>query len=99
MTLAWSTGPARPNPHECGHVRARNGILCRKRGFGDDAIMRPNMIPKRAMALLTVLVALHSVGLGADLGAPNARGVSVGHVHLLVRDPEAHKRLWTLVGA
>jgi catechol 2,3-dioxygenase-like lactoylglutathione lyase family enzyme len=35
----------------------------------------------------------------AQLGAPNAAGVSIGHVHLTVRDVAAHKKLWTLIGA
>lgn len=28
----------------------------------------------------------------AQLGAPNDSGISVGHVHLLVKDPEVHKK-------
>ena len=30
----------------------------------------------------------------AQLPAPNDAGVSIGHVHLKVNDPEAHKKLW-----
>ncbi len=30
----------------------------------------------------------------AQLSAPNAAGISVGHVHLMVADPEEHKKLW-----
>src|SRR5262245_56180184 len=45
----------------------------------------------------TLLAAL--VLLLAQLGTPNANGVSIGHVHLTVRDPEAHKKLWMLLGA
>ena len=30
----------------------------------------------------------------AQLPAPNAAGVSAGHMHMLVRDPAAHKKLW-----
>jgi catechol 2,3-dioxygenase-like lactoylglutathione lyase family enzyme len=36
----------------------------------------------------------------AQLPAPNAAGVSSGHLHLMVRDPAAHKKLWVeLFGA
>lgn len=36
----------------------------------------------------------------AQLPAPNAAGVSAGHIHLMVRDPAAHKKLWVdLFGA
>ena len=30
----------------------------------------------------------------AQLPAPNAAGVSAGHMHLMVRDPAAHKKIW-----
>ena len=56
---------------------------------------------RRPLAALTLAVFL-SVGaapLLAQLGAPNAKGVSFGHVHLTVRDPDAHKKLWLLLGA
>lgn len=36
----------------------------------------------------------------AQLLAPNAAGVSAGHMHLMVRDPAAHKKIWVeLFGA
>ncbi|MBL8984445.1 MAG: VOC family protein [Gemmatimonadetes bacterium] len=36
----------------------------------------------------------------AQLPAPNAAGVSAGHMHMMVRDPAAHKKLWVdLFGA
>lgn len=36
----------------------------------------------------------------AQLPAPNAAGVSAGHMHLMVRDPAAHKKIWVdLFGA
>lgn len=49
--------------------------------------------------LLGVLIAVSALPLLAQLGKPNASGVSIGHVHLTVRDPEAHKKLWILLGA
>ena len=44
----------------------------------------------------TVLLILLSVSapLSAQLPAPNAAGVSAGHMHLMVRDPVAHKKIW-----
>ena len=30
----------------------------------------------------------------AQLPAPNAAGVSAGHMHMMVRDPAAHKKIW-----
>ena len=36
----------------------------------------------------------------AQLPAPNAAGVSAGHIHMMVSDPAVHKKLWTdLFGA
>jgi catechol 2,3-dioxygenase-like lactoylglutathione lyase family enzyme len=52
-----------------------------------------------AMWLCGVALAAATTPLVAQLGKPNAQGVSVGHVHLVVRDAEAHKKLWVLLGA
>jgi catechol 2,3-dioxygenase-like lactoylglutathione lyase family enzyme len=30
----------------------------------------------------------------AQLPPPNAAGVTAGHMHMMVRDPEAHKKIW-----
>jgi catechol 2,3-dioxygenase-like lactoylglutathione lyase family enzyme len=35
-----------------------------------------------------------AVSLFAQLPAPNENGVSMGHIHLMVADPEAQKKLW-----
>jgi catechol 2,3-dioxygenase-like lactoylglutathione lyase family enzyme len=43
--------------------------------------------------LLTGLL-LIPAPLAAQLPAPNDAGVSAGHIHLMVRDPEAHKKIW-----
>jgi len=37
---------------------------------------------------------LSAAPLRAQLPAPNAAGVSAGHTHLMVRDPEVHKKIW-----
>src|SRR3954470_21467311 len=38
--------------------------------------------------------AVSASALFAQLPAPNQSGVSMGHVHLLVADPEAEKNVW-----
>jgi len=30
----------------------------------------------------------------AQLSAPNASGISLGHIHMIVPDPEPHKKIW-----
>ena len=47
----------------------------------------------RRLTLLTLLV-ISAAPLGAQLPAPNAAGVSAGHMHMMVRDPAAHKKIW-----
>jgi catechol 2,3-dioxygenase-like lactoylglutathione lyase family enzyme len=47
------------------------------------------------MRWITFAVFVLSAGpLRAQLPAPNAAGVSAGHTHLMVRDPEVHKKIW-----
>ena len=41
-----------------------------------------------------LLIAASAAPLFAQLAAPNADGVSIGHVHLVVLDPEAQKKLF-----
>lgn len=41
-----------------------------------------------------IALLLLSAPAGAQLPAPNAAGVSAGHMHLMVRDPAAHKKIW-----
>ena len=58
------------------------------------------MCTSRRVALLTAsLLLVSTLPLTAQLGKPNASGVSIGHVHLTVRDVEAQKKLWVLLGA
>jgi len=47
----------------------------------------------RLLALLALLM-LSTPTVGAQLPPPNAAGVSAGHLHLMVRDPDAHKKIW-----
>jgi catechol 2,3-dioxygenase-like lactoylglutathione lyase family enzyme len=47
-----------------------------------------------------LLFAASAAALFAQLSPPNASGVSLGHIHLLVADPEPQKKLWVdLLGA
>lgn len=51
------------------------------------------------MRLLSLIV-LSAVSLSAQLAPPNSMGVSMGHVHLIVNDPDAQKKLFVdLLGA
>jgi len=47
-----------------------------------------------------LLLAAAALPLFAQLSAPNDAGISIGHVHLMVADPEVHKKLFMdLLGA
>ncbi len=41
------------------------------------------------------LIAISAASLYAQLAPPNDMGVSVGHIHLIVADPEAQKKIWS----
>ena len=47
----------------------------------------------RWRTLLTMLL-MSAAPVRAQLPAPNAAGVSAGHMHMMVRDPDAHKKIW-----
>jgi catechol 2,3-dioxygenase-like lactoylglutathione lyase family enzyme len=52
------------------------------------------------LGLLPLLIAIFPTAVFAQLTPFNESGVTMGHVHLLVPDPEAHKKLWVdLLGA
>lgn len=51
----------------------------------------------RILTAACVLLCLSSAGW-AQLPAPNPSGVSMGHLHLNVRDPEAHRVFWMALG-
>lgn len=51
-------------------------------------------------AFLLLVFLMTSGPVRAQLPAPNAAGVSAGHIHMMVRDPAAHKKIWVdLFGA
>jgi catechol 2,3-dioxygenase-like lactoylglutathione lyase family enzyme len=41
-----------------------------------------------------VFLALLAAPIFAQLAAPNDAGISIGHIHLMVADPEAHRKFW-----
>jgi catechol 2,3-dioxygenase-like lactoylglutathione lyase family enzyme len=41
-----------------------------------------------------IWTALSAASAFAQLADPNSAGVAIGHVHLQVNDPEAHKKIW-----
>jgi catechol 2,3-dioxygenase-like lactoylglutathione lyase family enzyme len=43
--------------------------------------------------VLPVLLVMQAP-LAAQLPAPNDAGVSAGHLHMMVRDPDVHKKIW-----
>jgi len=45
------------------------------------------------MRLLSLLAISAAAAFG-QTAAPNATGMSIGHIHLIVNDPDAHKKLW-----
>ena len=53
---------------------------------------------KRLILILSLALLYAPAALWAQLLPPNELGVTMGHVHLNVRDVDAHKKFWTLVG-
>jgi len=48
--------------------------------------------------ILFACAALGAVSLPAQLVSPNASGDAIGHIHLNVKDIDAHRTFWTQVG-
>src|ERR1700722_3237744 len=48
--------------------------------------------------LLLALVGLTATPAFAQLAAPHAAGVAIGHIHINATDVDAQSRFWTLVG-
>src|SRR5262245_43340817 len=51
-----------------------------------------------AFALLVVTSLAWPAGSLAQLAAPNASGIAIGHVHVNTTDTEAQSRFWTRLG-
>lgn len=55
---------------------------------------------RTSVAALSLIGFFLAAPARAQLPAPNAAGVSAGHMHMMVKDPAAHKKLWVdLFGA
>ena len=52
---------------------------------------------KQLVSILSVLV-LYPLSAWAQLRAPNESGVALGHWHTIVRDVDATKKFWTILG-
>ena len=52
----------------------------------------------RILLLLGVVILWPLGALRAQLYAPNAEGVTMGHLHTIVRSVEATKKVWTAMG-
>jgi catechol 2,3-dioxygenase-like lactoylglutathione lyase family enzyme len=46
-----------------------------------------------------IAAALLPVAAFAQLATPSETGVSMGHLHFMTQDPEAHRKFWTMLGA
>src|SRR5262245_45976705 len=58
--------------------------------------MKTTFLP--ALAVAAALSILRPAPATAQLAAPNARGVAIGHIHLNASDVDAQSRFWTVVG-
>lgn len=54
---------------------------------------------KRLVVILSLIVLWPGSALRAQLSAPNEMGVSMGHLHYVVRDVEANRKFWIELGA
>src|SRR6478736_3280206 len=48
--------------------------------------------------LIALLLSILTVPAWAQLSAPNAMGVAMGHLHYVVRDVQANKKFWIALG-
>jgi hypothetical protein len=53
---------------------------------------------KKLTLILGLVVLCFPAASWAQLYPPNDKGVTMGHVHLILRDVEASKKFWTMMG-
>jgi catechol 2,3-dioxygenase-like lactoylglutathione lyase family enzyme len=53
---------------------------------------------KSTIAFVFLLVAASAMPAAGQLAAPNAAGVTAGHIHLIVSDQAAQQKFWTTLG-
>lgn len=46
------------------------------------------------MKIMVLLAALGAVDIQAQVLGPNSAGVSMGHLHVITRNPDAHRKIW-----
>src|SRR5690606_17951826 len=70
-------------------------------GYGEKRMSERNvgLIETVARMLAAALLGALALPAAAQLPAPNAAGISTGHVHLTVPDVEKHMEIWRLLGA
>src|SRR5262245_25822680 len=101
MGFPWKSTGARSrnradDPRE-GHRFSRHDALAALKARWYAPLLRLTVPVKEArMRWLTVLlvVLVLQAPIVAQLPAPNAAGVSAGHLHMMVRDPDVHKKIW-----
>ncbi|MGH8527149.1 MAG: hypothetical protein ACREXY_23970 [Gammaproteobacteria bacterium] len=57
------------------------------------------VLMQRLASLLTLIFLFSVAPVTGQLAAPNATGVSMGHLHYVVRDVEANRKFWMDFGA
>ena len=69
----------------------RDVCICGNFAGGGRAIQgRDNLCPMRLLCLVAAMAA----ALPAQTAPPNASGISIGHIHLIVGDPDAQRKLF-----
>jgi len=54
---------------------------------------------KKLIFILGLAMMIPARASWAQVAAPGDSGVSMGHVHFLVQDPEPYKKFWAAMGA
>jgi hypothetical protein len=62
------------------------------------AIRRERVYVSKSIYLLCIAVFLPATVSWAQLNAPNEAGVALGHIHMVVKDVEAEKKVWIAMG-
>ena len=62
-----------------------------------DVVARRDIVAK-TLAGMTAAALLAATPASAQLEAPNASGVAIGHIHINASDVDAQSRFWTAVG-
>ena len=66
--------------------------IYKKDGISGGMVMIKSMVP--VVFFFTAFSFVFCAAASAQLAPFNDKGVAIGHVHYLVKDPAAHKKLW-----